>query len=302
MTAAAFDARPWLVSRPAAAGRALADALRATGRDVRWVPAFDIGPAPDELAARAALARLDDADLAIFVSPAAVRATQQLLGGRAWPTDVSIGAVGSATADAVRALLGRPDGAALTLIAPEPAPSGPTAARVEPGPDLAVDAPADASADRLADDGDSSSGSEAFWQALQPCLAQRRDANRPLRRVLLLRAAQGRDWLLDQLRTLGAQVDPVAVYARRARPWDVDDTAWIAARLGGSPPILVVTSSEAVDALIEAASDALPAALPWLRRGRALALHPRIVERLRAAGFADAACVACTAESLLAAA
>ena len=36
--------------------------------------------------------------------------------------------------------------------------------------------------------------------------------------------------------------------------------------------------------------------------GRALALHPRIVERLHASGFADAACVPCTVDSLVAAA
>ena len=267
-----------------------------------------MGPAPDESIARAALERLADVDLAIFVSPAAVRATHRLLGSGAWPVSTAIGAVGSATADTVRALLARPDSVALTIIAPEPVAQGP--------PLHAEDASIAASAEQLveevaarsgppddlrSDDADAGSGSEAFWQAWQGHRAQQGEAGQPLRRVLLLRAAQGRDWLLDQLRGSGAQVDPVAVYSRRAHPWNAQDVAWVAARIGGPPPVLVITSSEAVDALIDAATRALPAALPWLRRGRALALHPRIVERLHAAGFADTDCVACTVDSLIAA-
>lgn len=67
---------PVIVTRPAAGGRALAAALLARGLDALWLPAFEIGPAPDEAAARAALARLADFDLAVFVSPAAVRACE----------------------------------------------------------------------------------------------------------------------------------------------------------------------------------------------------------------------------------
>jgi uroporphyrinogen-III synthase len=247
-------------------------------------------------------------DLAVFVSPAAVRATHRLLGFSAWPINTAIGAVGSATADMVRSLLARPDGVALTIIAPEPTAQGP-ALHAEDEPRVAsteqlvesVEARSGPPDDLRSDDADAGSGSEAFWQAWQAHRAHQGEAGHPLRRVLLLRAAQGRDWLLDQLRGSGAQVDPVAVYSRRAHPWNAQDVAWVAARIGGPPPLLVITSSEAVDALIDAASCALPAALPWLRRGRALALHPRIVERLHAAGFADAACVVCTVDSLIAA-
>jgi uroporphyrinogen-III synthase len=66
----------------------------------------------------------------------------------------------------------------------------------------------------------------------------------------------------------------------------------------------VFTSSEAVESLCAAAdtADAGGAARRWLQRGRALAQHPRIVARLQAAGFADAACVPCELQSLLAAA
>jgi uroporphyrinogen-III synthase len=269
--------RPFLVTRPGAAGRALTEALSARGFDARWLPAFDIGPAPDPARAAATLACLGDFDLALFVSPAAVRATAQLLGDRAWPASTVIGAVGQGTRDAVHAQLRFDAAAAPAVIAP-PAATG----------DQAGDA-------------DPASGSEAYWQAQQRHMAT--TGWRP-RRVLILRAAQGRDWLQARFVQEGVAVTLLAVYARQARAWRPDDVAWIAARLAGVPPLLVITSSEAVDGLCAAAdaADASGATRRWLQRGRALALHPRIVARLHEAGFADAACVPCEVEALLAAA
>ncbi|MCU0951911.1 MAG: uroporphyrinogen-III synthase, partial [Burkholderiaceae bacterium] len=167
--------RPWLVTRPATAGESLTAALRAGGCDARWLPAFDLGPAPDPQRARAQLAQLHHVDLAVLVSPAAVRATAALLDGP-WPARVPIGAVGRGTADAVRAEFG----AAPTVIAP--------------------DAPADGDDDRA---GVEASGSEAFWQAL----AQRTVATgQAPRNVWLLRAEQGRDWLREHFVAAGATV------------------------------------------------------------------------------------------------
>ncbi len=107
--------RPILVTRPEESGRALTSALIGRGADALWLPAFDLAPAPDAEAARAALARLAQFDLAIFVSPAAVRAAAVLLRGP-WPATTAIGAVGRATADVVRARL-RP-GEGVRVIAP----------------------------------------------------------------------------------------------------------------------------------------------------------------------------------------
>ena len=56
------------------------------------------------------------------------------------------------------------------------------------------------------DDGDES-GSEGFWRAW-------RATGRRARRVLLLRAATGRDWIIDQFRAADAEVDALAVYDR----------------------------------------------------------------------------------------
>jgi uroporphyrinogen-III synthase len=258
-------ARPWLITRPAAAGESLTQALAARGCDARWLPAFDLGPAPDETAARATLAQLERFELAVLVSPAAVRATRALVGERPWPPDVAMGAVGSGTHEAIRAAFGD----APTIIAPE--------------------------ADHA--DGEADTGSEVFWRALSEARAAGR-----LRcdRVLLLRAEQGRDWLREHFAAAGAQVTMLAVYSRRARRWSTDDRGWIEARLAGPAPLMVITSSEAVGALFDAAAEDRVRA--WFRRGRALALHPRIVERLHEADVADARCVPSEVEALLAAA
>lgn len=265
--------RPWLVTRPAYAGAALTAALTAAGHDARWMPAFDLGPPPDPVLARATLDELSSFDLALFVSPAAVRATGQLLGERTWPSTTMIGAVGSGTRDAVRTHLRGADRA--TVITP-----------IESAHD--------------AGHGDGQTGSEAFWSALE---AHQRAAGSWPRRALLLRAAHGRDWLRDRLSEVGAQVVTLAVYARCARLWTTDDAAWVAKRVDGPTPLLVITSSEAVDSLLAVAQAQPDAATVtnWLKRGRALALHPRIVARLQAAGFNDSACVPCEIDALLSA-
>lgn len=267
----AAGGRPFIVTRPAQAGRELADALAARGADALWLPAFDLGPPPDLGEAERVLARLADFDLALFVSPAAVRATALVLAARRWPAAVAIGAVGASTRAAALATLSFGPEAQPELVAPEES-----------------------------DDGDSASGSEAFWRVLQ---ARAPRAGMP-RRVLLLRAGHGREWLQARFEQAGAAVTALAVYERRAHTWSADEARWVARRAAGAAPALVLTSSEAVAALGAAAAAADPsgASLRWLRRGRVLALHPRIVAAAQAAGFAESLCVACDLEALLAAA
>jgi uroporphyrinogen-III synthase len=200
---------PIIVTRPDAGGRALTDALAAHGLDALWLPAFDIGPAPDEQAAREALARVADFDLAIFVSAAAVRATAALLAG-AWPARTTIGAVGAATARAVAQAI--PGARSARCIAP--------------------------------DEGDEhDAGSEAFWDALT------RSALRPQRVLLLraeggrgwlaerLAEAGARVTAVAvySRRARSASDDELATLRR-----------W---REAGRAPAMLVTSSEAVDVL-----------------------------------------------------
>jgi uroporphyrinogen-III synthase len=98
-----------IVTRPAEGGERLLRRLRTAGWDALGWPVFDIGPVPDLEHARRTLGRLVEFDLAIFVSPAAVRATAALLDG-IWPSTTAIGAVGAATGVAIGENLKLPAG------------------------------------------------------------------------------------------------------------------------------------------------------------------------------------------------
>ena len=129
------------------------------------------------------------------------------------------------------------------------------------------------------DDGDES-GSEGFWRAW-------RVTGRRARRVLVLRAATGRDWIINQFRADDAEVDALAVYDRLPHALSAGDRdrliGWVRS---GVPPITVVSSAEAVGAILEQV-DRVEGAAEWLRRGLSIATHPRVAQRLQAAGFAN---------------
>jgi uroporphyrinogen-III synthase len=201
---------PVVVTRPDAGGRALTEELGARGLDALWLPAFEIGPAPDEPAARAALAQLADFDLAIFVSPAAVRATAALLAGT-WPARTAIGAVGAATARAIAQAI----------------PGAQSAPCIAPGG---------------ADEHDA--GSEAFWDALtrsalqpQRVLLLRAEGGRAwLAERLAESGARVTPVAVYSRRARSASDDEIATLRR-----------W---RDAGRAPAMLVTSSEAVDVLV----------------------------------------------------
>ena len=129
------------------------------------------------------------------------------------------------------------------------------------------------------DDGDES-GSEGFWRAW--CATGRR-----ARRVLVLRAATGRDWIIDQFRSADAEVDALAVYDRSPHALPEGERSrllgWMS---GGVLPITIVSSAEAVGAILEQVRR-VEGAAEWLQRGLAIATHPRVAQRLHAAGFAN---------------
>jgi uroporphyrinogen-III synthase len=134
-------------------------------------------------------------------------------------------------------------------------------------------------------------GSEGLWRAW---LASGRKA----RRVLVLRAEHGRDWLIEQFTATGAQVETLPVYRREVRALDAADLAclrqWVVAQ---TVPLAVFTSSEAVAALDHAlASDS---ARQWLRTGTALATHSRVAEQLQHAGFSGVITVAADDDAII---
>lgn len=234
----------FFVTKPGEAGAALAAALRAAGAPALHLPAFEIEPPADVAAVRARLAGLDHFDLAIFVSPAAVRAARDLLSGT-WPAPTRIAAVGAGTAQVVHEALALP--AQAQVIAP------------------------------AAQGADEAPGSEALW----PLLNMLRPAPR---RVLILRAEQGREWLGERLREAGAEVSVLAVYRRSARPWTAYATATELAAALARAPTIVVTSSEAAHVLRQQIHAIAPAALQAVRL---VTMHPRIAAALTAVGFAQ---------------
>lgn len=130
----------------------------------------------------------------------------------------------------------------------------------------------------VAPNADDESGSEAFWRAWQY-------TRRRVRRALLLRAEGGRDWIIRQLRAEGATVDVLAVYRRLPHVLTIGDRERLHQWLeSGAAPLTVVTSSEAVDTLLEQVR-AVDGADGWLRGGTAVATHPRVAQRLHSAGF-----------------
>jgi len=140
-------------------------------------------------------------------------------------------------------------------------------AELQPDPSLIV----------MAQDEDQHSGSEAFWRAWEA-------SARRARRVLVLRAEDGRNWLSERFAEHGAQVDTVAVYSRRLHRASVDERQqlqhWITAN---ERPAIIFASTEAVAALdqqLDAPGQA------WLRTGTAIACHPRIAEQLSSSGYA----------------
>jgi uroporphyrinogen-III synthase len=243
---------PVVVTRPEAAGRELAAQLSQAGLEALWLPAFELGAAPEPSRVVRVLGGLATYDLVVFVSPAAVHAVASLL-PQAWPRQTRLAVVGAASAAALRDL---PALAGLPIIEPQPEGDG---------------AP-----------GEMESGSEALWSTLRSTPGRPGPA---AKRVLILRAQHGREWLAQRLRESGAEVEALAVYTRGPHAISAAEADWLQRRQG-APIDSVFSSSEAVAALKAALSGRM---VVWraLQQGRALASHPRIAERLNACGFAD---------------
>lgn len=87
--------RSIVVTRPTEQAASLCRAIREAGGEVVLFPVIAIGPAPDDAALRAIAQRLDDFDLAFFVSPNAVHhALDSLLPRRPWPAHLRVATVG----------------------------------------------------------------------------------------------------------------------------------------------------------------------------------------------------------------
>lgn len=238
---------PVLVTRPQPEADRWVRALAERGIVAQALPLIEIAPISGSPALQRARAALASWDVAMFVSPNAVRMFFE-------PNQPLAQAA--------------PSLAAITTRAWSPGP-GTTAALVEAGwPPDRIDAPA---ADAPQFD------SEALWAQVGPQV-------RPGLRALIVRGGDGnaepagRDWLAAHLLAAGAALDQVAAYQRVA---PTPDAAWRAraqqAASGGS--VWLFSSSQAVRHL----QQCLPGQ-GW-QRARAIATHPRIAEAALAAGF-----------------
>ena len=121
--------------------------------------------------------------------------------------------------------------------------------------------------------------SEALWQRL-------RERDWQGRRVLVVRGENGRDWLAEQLRSRGAQVDFVAAYRRVLPCLDAAMSARLDAAVARPREHLwLISSSEAAVNLRQLAPQA-----DW-HAAAAVAPHARIVATLRKLGFGEVALV-----------
>lgn len=96
--------RPIVLTRPGAANDRLAGLLEADGLNVwRW-PAFTITLPEDEAMVAERFAHLDDVEMVVMASPAAVAAVAHWV--REWPEHITLATVGEGTAKVIRAAWG----------------------------------------------------------------------------------------------------------------------------------------------------------------------------------------------------
>jgi uroporphyrinogen-III synthase len=214
-----------VVTRPSGQASALTEALQAaiasiaatrSGQDwqapqILALPLLTIVPKSDPNVAAAIRAAMQTADLAVFVSPNAIECTMRLLGDD-WQSiaqrPIPIGVVGQSSYHALeRHGIGREAKTPTPIWMPE---------------------------------NPAQWDSEGLWEAIQHHFSSWAG-----RRVVVFRGDGGREWLADQLQSVGAQVEAIAVYSRiplseSSPQWekvlnaDADGALWI------------LTSSEAV--------------------------------------------------------
>lgn len=214
-----------VVTRPSGQASALTEALQtaiasmaASHTEPGWqapqiigLPLLTIVPKSDPQVAAAIRAAMQTADLVVFVSPNAIECTMRLLDDD-WQSiaqrPIPIGVVGQSSYHALER-----HGIGAETNAPTPI--------WMPGNPAQWD-------------------SEGLWDAIQ-----NRFPSWAGRRVVVFRGDGGREWLADQLQSVGAQVEAIAVYSRiplseSSPQWekvlnaDTDEALWI------------LTSSEAV--------------------------------------------------------
>lgn len=120
------------------------------------------------------------------------------------------------------------------------------------------------------------SGSEALWALVEKTGAPAR--------VLFLRGQTGREWLPEHFAAMGSDVIKLCAYVRVPIELTEEQIKDVTQSIFGPSPIVYITSTDAVDALMRAIR-VVPGGRDWLVNGVAVTIHPRVTVRLREAGF-----------------
>ena len=247
-----------VITRPAGQARQLIEVLTKTIEasgvakrslpELVSLPLLTIVPKSDEPLADAITNSLQDADLAIFVSPNAVESVMRLL-GRDWQDFskkiIPIGVMGGSSRLALKNHgIGQED---------DPTPI------YIPKSNECWD-------------------SEGLWQELQTF-----NWDWSTKKVVIFKGDGGREWLAETLQKAGAQVEAISTYTRV--PLDIDNPAWhIIREMDFSKSLWLLTSSEAVRYLGKVISDQFPYGL---ESASALCPHHNIADAAEAIGFGE---------------
>ena len=120
------------------------------------------------------------------------------------------------------------------------------------------------------------SGSEALWALVEKTGAPAR--------VLFLRGQTGREWLPEHFAAMGSDVIKLCAYVRVPIELTEEQIKDVTQSIFGPSPIVYITSTDAVDALMRAIR-VVPGGRDWLVNGVAVTIHPRVTKRLKEAGF-----------------
>ena len=258
-----------IVTRPAQDAAHWVEALTGSGFNAYALPLIEIGPVSGSAninALQDAWRDLNDYAACMFVSGNAVQYffKQKNVAGQLNRVQQAPDTIANEAASTLPS--------SLRFLAPGPATAA--ALRAAGVPAAQIDSP-------LPESGQFDS--EALWQVVG-------SHDWRGKRVLVLRgqtsgatqqAAAGRDWLAQQFRAAGAQVEMLGVYGRQAPQLSSAQLDVVkAASQDGS--VWLFSSSEALANLLR--QPALKGGVNW-RQARAVTTHPRIAEAVRAAGW-----------------
>lgn len=285
-----------LVTRPRSQAQSLLDGLRRAGFNAEALPLMDIQPLADPSSVREAWQHLAQFDWVFFVSPNAVQqffaagpGASRTWGGKSENRPQRGDFLPDLQADspAMGPKAGEKCTAAVDLQLTMPKSGRLLDRPLCWSPAVQVGALGPGTAQALGEAGIPSSqvtapppqaeqvDSEALW-------AQLAHQAWGGRRVMIVRGDGGRDWLADQLRAGGAEVQFVQAYRRTLPGWNADQQNLLGKALADPVAHLwLFSSSQSIDHLLQLC----PRGEAIWPRSRALATHPRIADRARAAGF-----------------